>query len=132
MRNMRDSEEHHEEYQTKNIEIIKSKQSFLREEIDQLIYMNSRLKKPNIETHFLNEMNKKLKVLITKLSNEDSNKGHSLTTSVDRIKRDLEQANISFNNLNRSLEEINHFVQKSESTEHSIKVNDFVSICIFG
>jgi hypothetical protein len=126
MKNMRDSHNHHDEYKIKNMEIIKSKQSFLREEIDQLIHMNKGLKQPMIDMVNLNQLKQKLENFI-KEANEpkvrnflDEDAG---TNAVERMKRDLDQAQMSFGHINKILLEIKEFVSKSENAEHSINVN---------
>lgn len=126
MRNMRDSHDYHDEYKTKNMEIIKGKQSFLREEIDKLIHMNDNLKQPTIDNVNLNELKQKLENFIkdSKLKGNtfDSSREESITIAVDRMKRDLDQSQISFSHINKVLVEMKEFVNKSEAAEHSVNV----------
>lgn len=124
-KNMLDSSISHDEYKVKNMEIIKSKQSFLREEIDQLIHMNQELKQPTIDMVNLNQLKQKLENFIkdsreNKLKNFAENEAG--TNAVDRMKRDLDQTQMSFGHINKVLLEIRDFVAKSENAEHSINV----------
>ena len=127
MRNMRDSKDHHNEYKIKNMEIIKGKQSFLREEIDQIVFMNTNLKQPTIDMVNLNYLKSKLESFI---KDKLEKKGYSalqeneeeLTVLVDRMKRDLDQAQTSFSYINKDLLKVKEFVKKTENAEHSIHV----------
>jgi hypothetical protein len=126
---MRDSHEYHDEYKIKNIEIIKGKQSFLREEIDQLIEMNDSLKQPTIDIVYLSQLKQKIKAFIkdTKVKNlkGDFSNEDSETIAVDRMKRDLDQTQVSFSHINKVLLDVKNFVKKSDAAEHSIGVSLF-------
>lgn len=128
MRNMRESHDYHNEYKNKNMEIIKGKQSFLREEIDQLVHMNDYLKQPNIDMVNLNELKQKLDNFIkdSKLKGEllDASREESVSIAIDRMKRDLDQSQVSFSHINKILLEIKEFVSKSEAAEHSVNVGN--------
>ena len=129
MRNMRDSHDHHNEYKIKNMEIIKGKQSFLREEIDQIVYLNTNLKQPTIDNVNLKYLKTKLEGFIKdKMSKKDYNgleeNEEEITALIDRMRRDLEQAQTSFSYINKDLLLIKDFVKKTENAEHSIHVRD--------
>jgi hypothetical protein len=124
---MRESHEYHDEYKVKNIEIIKGKQSFLREEIDQLVDMNDNLKQPTIDIVYLSQLKSKIQAFIKdsnlRLKKGDFSSDEAETIAVDRMKKDLDQTQVSFSHINKVLLEIKEFVKKSEAAEHSVNVN---------
>lgn len=133
MRNMRDSYDHHNEYKIKNMEIIKGKQSFLREEIDQIVFMNTNLKQPTIDMVNMNQLKAKLEHFIKDRVNVKNYKALDVNEEenimeVERMKRDLDQAQVSFSYINKVLLEINDFVKKTEGAEHSIKVYNIIKL----
>ena len=133
MRNMRDSYDHHNEYKIKNMEIIKGKQSFLREEIDQIVFMNTNLKQPTIDMVNMNQLKAKLEHFIKDRVNVKNYKTLEVNEEenimeVERMKRDLDQAQVSFSYINKVLLEINDFVKKTEGAEHSIKVYNIIKL----
>ena len=137
MRNMRESHEYHDEYKVKNIEIIKGKQSFLREEIDQLVDMNYNLKQPTIDVIYLSQLKNKIENFIKdetlKVQKGDFSNDEAQTIAIDRMKRDLDQAQVSFHHINKVLLELKEFVKKSEAAEHSVnvRIKDYLTNRIF-
>ena len=114
-------------------EIIKGKQSFLREEIDQIVFMNTNLKQPTIDMVNMNQLKAKLEHFIKDRVNVKNYKTLEVNEEenimeVERMKRDLDQAQVSFSYINKVLLEINDFVKKTEGAEHSIKVYNIIKL----
>lgn len=120
MKNMRESEEHHEEYTEKNMEMIKSKQSFLREELDQILHLNENLKSHALSKESLLQMKALLVSLLKREKNGEI--GNVEFGMIEKIKKEMNKAIFEFGHYKKGLEDVENFIKKSESIEISIKV----------
>lgn len=120
MKNMRESKEHHEEYTDKNMEMIKSKQSFLREELDQIMHLNENLKSHKLSTVTLLSMKNLLQGILKKEKNGEM--GNIDYGVVEKIKKEVNQSIFEFGHYKKNFEDVENFIKKSDSVEISIKV----------